>query len=59
VWRKIIGVGIPKPIHEVIEDSDTGSITKIKATKDCIKGLILSCAAQSVREEALKSMDNR
>ncbi len=35
--RKIIRIRIPKPVKEVIESADTGSITKLESAEDCIE----------------------
>ena len=43
--RKIIRIRIPKPVKEVIESSDTGSITKLEATEDCIEWIYLQMSS--------------
>ena len=35
--RKIIRIGIPKPVKKVIESADSRSVTKAKPTEDCIE----------------------
>ena len=39
--RKIIRIRILKPVKEVIESADTGSITKLESAEDCIEWIYL------------------
>ena len=43
--RKIIRIRIPKPVKEVIESADTGSITKLESAEDCIEWIYLQLSS--------------
>lgn len=43
--RQIIRIGIPKPVQEVIESVDTGRITKLESTEDCIEWIYLQLSS--------------
>ena len=52
--RKIIRIRIPKPVKEVIEGADTGSITKLESAEDCIEWIYLQLSSPIGKEMDFK-----
>ena len=52
--RKIIRIRILKPVKEVIESADTGSITKLESAEDCIEWIYLQLSSPIGKEMDFK-----
>ena len=39
MWRKIVGIGIPEPVDEIIKSTDTRDIPKFESAEDSIEGI--------------------
>ena len=53
--RKMVRIGIPKPVKGVVESADTGSITKMEAAEDCIEWVYLQLSSPVSKGMNLKN----